>query len=103
VSNSFRLLEDQSDEEMDLTRIRSAPFQCDITKYWMKGTPDPETLGSSLSQDLVQSVTQETATLINKQLHPESNQTAFQATGTTDLSNVNSLNQILVLIHQVDC
>jgi hypothetical protein len=62
-----------------------------MTKCWIKCTPDPETLKRSLSKDLVQWVIQETATLMNKELHSESNHTAVQATGTIDLSNVNSL------------
>jgi hypothetical protein len=88
---SLSLVQDLIDKEMDLKRIRSAPFQYQMTKCWMKGTPDAETLGSSLSKNLVQCVTQQTAVLINKQLHHESNHTAFQATGPIDLSNVNSL------------
>jgi hypothetical protein len=53
-SMSFRLAEDLCHDEMDLKRICSAAFQYDMTKCWIKCTPDPETLKRSLSKDLVQ-------------------------------------------------
>lgn len=80
-SMSQRLVEHLSEEEMDLKGICCGPFQYNMTKSLMKNTPGPETLGCSLSKDHIHSITQEIATLVNKQHHPESNQTAFQATG----------------------